>query len=56
MTNIELGDNLTFMDNYMAALFLPHTEEKLFPSVMSKIQGWRVREKPFAPILKEVKA
>ncbi len=55
MTNIELADNMTFMDNYMAALFLPHTEEKFFPSVMERIQKWRQRKLPCVPIFKEVK-
>lgn len=32
LTHIELSDNNTFMDNYMAALFLPHTDLSLFPS------------------------
>ena len=31
MTNIELSDNQGFMDEYMAALFFPHTEMKFFP-------------------------
>ena len=33
MTNIELSDNQSFMDKYMGALFLPHTEGRLFPHV-----------------------
>jgi len=33
MTNIELSDNLDFMNNYIAALFLPHTDLERFPSV-----------------------
>ena len=33
MTNLELSDNLNFMNYYMAALFLPHTDSRLFPSV-----------------------
>lgn len=32
MTNLELSDNLNFMNYYMAALFLPHTDSSLFPS------------------------
>ncbi|ADJ26115.1 ferredoxin [Dehalogenimonas lykanthroporepellens BL-DC-9] len=31
VTNIELGDNALFTDNYMAAMFLPHTDDTLFP-------------------------
>jgi uncharacterized 2Fe-2S/4Fe-4S cluster protein (DUF4445 family) len=33
MTNVELSNYPPFMDEYMAALFLPHTDRKLFPSV-----------------------
>ncbi len=36
MTNIELGDDNEFIHNYMAALFLPHTDGKAFPSVVTK--------------------
>ncbi len=33
MTNIELSENAEFMSDYMAALFLPHTNMDEFPSV-----------------------
>jgi uncharacterized 2Fe-2S/4Fe-4S cluster protein (DUF4445 family) len=33
MTNIELSTYQPFMDEYVAAMFLPHTDKKLFPSV-----------------------
>ena len=33
MTNVELSEDPTYMDNFMAALFLPHTRGELFPSV-----------------------
>jgi hypothetical protein len=33
MTNIELSEDPSYMDNFMAALFLPHTRSELFPSV-----------------------
>ena len=33
MTNIELSNYQPFMDEFVAALFLPHTNRKLFPSV-----------------------
>lgn len=32
MTNMELSENPDFMNHYMAALFLPHTDMGLFPS------------------------
>lgn len=38
MTNIELSDNQFFMDEYMAALFFPHTDMKWFPR-MDEILG-----------------
>jgi uncharacterized 2Fe-2S/4Fe-4S cluster protein (DUF4445 family) len=33
MTNIELSNYQPYMDEYIAALFLPHTDRRLFPSV-----------------------
>jgi len=33
MTNVELSEDPTYMDNFMAALFFPHTGVELFPSV-----------------------
>jgi uncharacterized 2Fe-2S/4Fe-4S cluster protein (DUF4445 family) len=33
MTNIELSVSRRFMDEYMSALFLPHTDMKQFPTV-----------------------
>jgi uncharacterized 2Fe-2S/4Fe-4S cluster protein (DUF4445 family) len=32
MTNIELSDDAHFMDRYVAAMFLPHTDARLFPN------------------------
>jgi len=55
MTNVELSDNIAFMDNYIAALFLPHTEEKFFSSVMQKLESARKQSKPCVPIFKGVK-
>lgn len=37
ITNIELADNPKFMNEYIAALFLPHTEEKRFPTVFKRL-------------------
>lgn len=33
LTNVELSEDPSYMDNFMAALFLPHTRRELFPSV-----------------------
>lgn len=38
MTNIELSENTYFNDSYIAALFLPHTDESAFPSVMERLR------------------
>ncbi len=35
MTHVELSNHPRYMDYYTAALFLPHTNEDLFPSVKS---------------------
>jgi uncharacterized 2Fe-2S/4Fe-4S cluster protein (DUF4445 family) len=36
MTNIELSEDHAFMDNYMAGLFLPHTDAGLFPETLAR--------------------
>jgi uncharacterized 2Fe-2S/4Fe-4S cluster protein (DUF4445 family) len=41
MTNVELSEDPAYMDNFMAALFLPHTRMELFPSVKFSTQGMR---------------
>ena len=37
MTNIELSEDRLFMENYIAGIFLPHTDAKLFPKVAARI-------------------
>jgi hypothetical protein len=37
MTNVELSESVDFMNNYVAALFLPHTNADEFPSVKIKV-------------------
>ena len=39
MTNFELSENADFMNNYVAALFLPHTNADEFPSVKERLFG-----------------
>ena len=39
MTNVELSDNPSFMDKYMGALFLPHTDARLFPDVNKYLEA-----------------
>jgi len=37
MTNFELSETLSFMDNYVAALFLPHTDMDQFPKLKARL-------------------
>jgi uncharacterized 2Fe-2S/4Fe-4S cluster protein (DUF4445 family) len=39
MTNVELSDNQAFMDKYMGALFLPHTDAHFFPHVSEYLEA-----------------
>jgi uncharacterized 2Fe-2S/4Fe-4S cluster protein (DUF4445 family) len=37
MTNFELSETASYMDNYIAALFLPHTNLELFPKLQARM-------------------
>jgi uncharacterized 2Fe-2S/4Fe-4S cluster protein (DUF4445 family) len=39
MTNIELSNSTPFMDEFVAAMFLPHTDQDLFPGVMERLRN-----------------
>ena len=39
MTNFELSEDATFMNNYVAALFLPHTNADEFPTVAGRLKN-----------------
>ncbi len=39
MTNIELSNNAQFMDEFMAAMFLPHTDGRAFPETMKALEN-----------------
>ena len=41
MTNFELSETGSYMDHYVAALFLPHTELALFPALQRRIEARR---------------
>ncbi|MDD2605479.1 MAG: ASKHA domain-containing protein, partial [Desulfobacteraceae bacterium] len=41
MTNFELSETASFMDQYVAALFLPHTDTERFPSVNARMEAAR---------------
>jgi len=38
MTNFELSETKSFMDNYVASLFLPHTDVNLFPRLKKRLE------------------
>jgi len=38
VTNIELSNDPSYMDEYVGSLFLPHTNGSLFPSVMQHLE------------------
>jgi len=39
MTNFELSETPSYMDHYVAALFLPHTDIDLFPKLKSRLKN-----------------
>ena len=39
MTNFELSETGSYMENYMAALFLPHTDLNLFPKLQARLEA-----------------
>ncbi len=39
MTNFELSETASYMDNYTAALFLPHTDINMFPKLKQRIEA-----------------
>jgi uncharacterized 2Fe-2S/4Fe-4S cluster protein (DUF4445 family) len=43
MTNIELSTDVSYMDQYTAALFLPHTDLGRFPTVAKELAAVRKR-------------
>jgi uncharacterized 2Fe-2S/4Fe-4S cluster protein (DUF4445 family) len=42
MTNFELSETPSYMDNYVAALFLPHTDLNQFPKLKERLDQRRV--------------
>jgi hypothetical protein len=37
MTNFELSETPSYMDNYVGALFLPHTDLERFPKLQARM-------------------
>lgn len=44
MTNLELSNHPTFMNEFVAAMFLPHTDASAFPRVMERLQRMKSGE------------
>ena len=38
MTSFELSETVSYMNNYVAALFLPHTDMNLFPKLKTRLE------------------
>ena len=49
MLNVELVNNPRFMDAYMSAMFLPHTDLERFPSVKARLQSIAAAKGGHAP-------
>jgi uncharacterized 2Fe-2S/4Fe-4S cluster protein (DUF4445 family) len=45
MTNFELSDTPSYMDNYIAALFLPHTDINQFPKLKARLEAMRTQRR-----------
>jgi uncharacterized 2Fe-2S/4Fe-4S cluster protein (DUF4445 family) len=45
MTNFELSETASYMDNYIAALFLPHTDLRQFPRLQARLQNRNISNK-----------
>jgi len=43
MTNFELSETNSYMDNYVAALFLPHTDLEKFPKLKARLEARRAK-------------
>jgi uncharacterized 2Fe-2S/4Fe-4S cluster protein (DUF4445 family) len=39
ITNVELSNNNSFMEEFVAAMFLPHTNQSLFPEITQRLKG-----------------
>jgi uncharacterized 2Fe-2S/4Fe-4S cluster protein (DUF4445 family) len=47
MTNFELSETPSFMDNYVAALFLPHTNMDQFPKLKTRLERRKALKRKF---------
>jgi uncharacterized 2Fe-2S/4Fe-4S cluster protein (DUF4445 family) len=45
MTYIELSADNSFYENFMSALFLPHTDMQRFPTVQAALENGKEKER-----------
>jgi len=48
MTNLELSNNPTFMSEFVAAMFLPHTDTSAFPEVTERLHEYQRAKNAYA--------
>jgi uncharacterized 2Fe-2S/4Fe-4S cluster protein (DUF4445 family) len=48
MTNFELSETPSYMNNYVAAMFIPHTEIEKFPRLKQRMDNRRRKQEPAA--------
>jgi uncharacterized 2Fe-2S/4Fe-4S cluster protein (DUF4445 family) len=46
MTNFELSETTSYMDHYIAALFLPHTDLEKFPKLQQRLKNRKKQGRP----------
>jgi len=46
MTNLELSNHPTFMNEFIAAMFFPHTDTSAFPQVAERLCQMRREYRP----------
>jgi len=45
MSNFELSETHSYLDNFVAALFLPHTDMNQFPKIKARLEARRAGKK-----------
>ena len=48
MTNLELSNNASFMSEFVAAMFLPHTDASAFPGVSGRLNEYQKAKAAYA--------
>ena len=48
MTNLELSNNPSFMSEFVAAMFLPHTDTSAFPGISGRLNEYQRTKTAYA--------